>query len=101
MFERPQQKRAKAPAFRRGLAQKIPFYNESKKCLRQILRIVWRLSAPPDKSIKGIPVFFAEALQGLTTRGGVPTRGGHYHGPMGRGEPQFLFRKWLGLRLHL
>src|SRR5260221_603045 len=66
--------------------QNFIFQDVHKKILRQVLRCVWIVAAPPDKGIKGIPVDAAEigqcflrglrAALGARRQHGAPVRGG-------------------------
>src|ERR1043166_2613872 len=60
ILQRRQKKRAQAPLLLVGPAQGIPFDEMFEETLDDVLRIGWRIAAPPDEGVERRPIGFAE-----------------------------------------
>src|SRR5262249_19934444 len=86
MAEGGEQESAKATPIAVGPGQPISFQQTREEFLRQILGILWVVTAPPHVGIKWVPINRAEMREGGARARAVLLRGRQHDGPMRRGK---------------
>jgi hypothetical protein len=94
VFQRGEQKGAEAATLLSHRRQVFLEQNREEG-LRQILRIVRSMAAPPHISIERIPVSPAELVQGFVRAGRRIIPGREHNTPVSGGELGFATRQWL------
>src|SRR5207244_483043 len=65
ILERPKQERTEAPAIRVGVLEPVRFKHHHKEILRQVLRVLSRITTPANKRENGPPISPAKLGQGV------------------------------------